>query len=71
MVTARNIEHPQNGGVERLTKHLRLTVYNYLPVKDTLLGPALLSSTERKNLRESEIAREGKNLNISWEGSYL
>ena len=56
---------------ERLTKYLRLTVYNFLTVEETLFGPALLSTNERKDLKESHIAREGKMLKFYWLGSHF
>ena len=44
----------------KLTKFLRLTIYNFLDIRDTALNISRLSKTERTNLLESEIAREGK-----------
>lgn len=54
-----------------LSKHLRLTVYSYLDHEETFFKAAILSRFERKSLRQSEIAREGKELVINWQGSQL
>lgn len=44
----------------RLTKFIRLVVYGYLTFDETVKKAASLSTTERTNLKESEIARAGK-----------
>jgi hypothetical protein len=46
----------------RLTKHIRLLIYNFLDVWTTFSQISLLSIMERTALKESYIAREGKML---------
>ena len=51
--------------VEKLTKHLRLMVYSYLDLQTALSKISTLSKLERTTLRDSAIARKGKNLVIA------
>ena len=46
----------------RLTKHIRLVVYCYLDNGTTLHKISVLSKPERNSLKESSLAREGKEL---------
>ena len=47
-----------------LTKHLRLYIYSFIDLEDTVKKLSKLSSQERENLKESAIAREGKTFDI-------
>ena len=44
---------------EKLTKFLRLTIYNFLNIRDTI-KVSRVSKNERQSMEESEIAKEGK-----------
>ena len=45
-----------------LTKHIRLLIYSYIDVEDTLKTISLISRNERKALMDSQLAREGKSI---------
>ena len=49
----------------KLTKYIRLVVYNFLDVKTTLKKISVLSKSERENLRDSGIARKGKDCELN------
>ena len=48
---------------EKLTKFLRLSIYNFLDMKNTIKVSGL-SKSERQAMEESEIAKEGKEIVI-------
>ena len=54
---------------EKLTKFLRLSIYNFLDMKDTIKASGL-GKSERQAMEESEIAKEGKEIVLRLDNHY-
>ena len=54
------MERSRTQSTPRLTKFIRLVVYSYLTLNETMKKAARLSKQERTELEKSEIAKEGK-----------
>ena len=60
MIETRNCWAARAEEQAKLTPFLRLTIYSYLDLKETVTKAACLSKIERAKLKESHIARENK-----------
>lgn len=61
-------ELKSRAAASKLSPFVRLYIYNFLSFQDTLRKIALVNKQERKNLRNSKIAYEGKRRSFSLGG---